>query len=307
MDKIKPWILAARPRTLFAALAPIIVGLSLSFQIFNKQIDWLVAIMTIIAAVLIQIGSNYANDAYDYLKGADNKKIRKGPARMAEEGILSPESILNMMYFIFIISLFIGFYLVQVGGWPIIVIGLSSILFAIVYTGGPFPLGYNGLGDIAVFVFFGLVSTLGTMYLQFQSTVHSIDIYDYMLEIILASCAMGFLNTSILVVNNLRDHESDSLSNKKTLVVIFGERFGIFQYIFLVSLSLIFLIIIGSLFNNYWLLGMMAFNLLLAVYLITKMINYKNTNLNKLLEKTAKFAFLTSLLFGVSIYINIIA
>ena len=305
MDRIKPWILAARPKTLFAALAPIIIGLSISFQIFEKQIDFVVAAITIASAILIQIGSNYANDAYDYLKGADNKKIRQGPARMAEEGVLSPQSILNMMYVIFIISVLLGFYLVQVGGWPIIMIGLSGIFFAIIYTGGPFPLGYNGLGDIAVFIFFGLVSTLGTIYLQSQTIIRFTDISNDILIIIFSSCAIGFLNTAILVVNNLRDYKSDKLSDKKTLVVIFGERFGCIQYSSLIIIGVAFFITVGFLLNNYWLLSMMSISLFISIYLINKIFNYKHTNLNKLLEKTAKFVFLNSLLFGVSIYINL--
>ena len=307
MDRIKPWILAARPKTLFAALAPIITGLSISFQIFEKQIDFVVAAITIASAILIQIGSNYANDAYDYLKGADNKKIRQGPARMAEEGVLSPQSILNMMYVVFIISVLLGFYLVQVGGWPIIMIGLSGIFFAIIYTGGPFPLGYNGLGDIAVFIFFGLVSTLGTIYLQSQTIIRFTDISNDILIIIFSSCAIGFLNTAILVVNNLRDYESDKLSDKKTLVVIFGERFGCIQYSSLIIMGVAFFITVGFLLNNYWLLSMMLLSLFISIYLISKIFNYKHTNLNKLLEKTAKFVFLNSLLFGVSIYINLMA
>ena len=114
MNKIKPWILAARPKTLFAAISPIIIGLSISFSVYER-VNWLIALLTVISAILIQIGPNYANDAYDYLKGADNKKTRKGPLRMAEDGQLSPNAILNMMYFIFLISVSIGFYLALVG------------------------------------------------------------------------------------------------------------------------------------------------------------------------------------------------
>tara|TARA_Y100000996_G_scaffold413733_1_gene402684 strand:- start:2533 stop:3468 length:936 start_codon:yes stop_codon:yes gene_type:complete len=305
-DKIKPWILAARPKTLFAALAPIIIGLSISFHIFNTQVNWLVAFIIVITSILIQIGSNFANDAYDYIKGTDDKNIRKGPSRMAEEGLLTPESILNMMYFIFIISVILGYYLVQIGGWPIIIIGLLGIFFAIIYTGGPFPLGYNGLGDIAVFIFFGLVATFGTVYLQSQSIKYPFNISDYIIEILIASCAIGFLNTSILVVNNLRDFESDKLSGKNTLVVIFGERFGCYQYSILITLSFIAFILVGILFENYWLIGMMSLSFFLSIYLISKVFKYKITNLNILLEKTAKFVFLNSVLFATSFYINIL-
>ena len=176
MNKIKPWVLAARPKTLFASLAPIIVGISFTFYIY-QSIDWIIAILTILSATLIQIGSNYANDAYDYLKGSDDSRI--GPQRMAQMGILSPHAILNMMYFIFTISVLIGFYLALVGGWPIVAIGLISIVFAIIYTGGPFPLGYNGLGDLAVFMFFGLISTIGTFYLQSQALNSSSNIFEH--------------------------------------------------------------------------------------------------------------------------------
>ena len=164
MKNLKPWILAARPKTLFATLAPIIMGLSISYKI-NLEINWTIALMTFLSAILLQIGSNYANDAYDFIKGTDNYN-RRGPKRMSQDGVLSPNSILNMMYFIFLISVLIGYYLASIGGWIIVIIGLISIVFAIVYTGGPYPLGYNGLGDITVFIFFGLIATFGTVYLQ---------------------------------------------------------------------------------------------------------------------------------------------
>ena len=306
MNKVKPWILASRPKTLFAALAPIIVGLSISFNIFDKQIDWIVALMTISAALLIQIGSNYANDAYDYLKGSDNQKTRKGPARMAQEGTLSPDAILSMMYFIFLISVLIGFYLALVGGWPIVIIGLSSIIFAIIYTGGPFPLGYNGLGDISVFIFFGIIATAGTIYLQSEALSSTNGIFYYMDHILLAAIAIGCLNTAILVVNNLRDYESDKLSNKKTLVVIFGQRFGCFQYSILLLISIFSFISMGLLIGNYWISLVMSFNFIISISLIKKIFNYQNLNLNKMLEKTSQFAFLNSLMFAISICISIL-
>ena len=155
MNSIRPWILAARPKTLFATLAPIIVGISLSYKMSNT-IDWGLTALILLSAVLLQIGSNYANDAYDYLKGADTKN-RKGPKRMVQSGILSANSVLNAMYIIFTLSVLIGYFLVKIGGWPIIVIGLSSIVFAIIYTGGPYPLAYNGLGEITVFIFLELL------------------------------------------------------------------------------------------------------------------------------------------------------
>ena len=301
MNKIKPWILAARPKTLFASLSPIIIGLSFSFYLY-EDINWLISSLTILAAMLIQIGSNYANDAYDYLKGSDQSRI--GPARMAQQGMLSPNSLLTMMYFIFIISVLIGFYLALVGGWVIVVIGLCSILFAIIYTGGPFPLGYHGLGDIAVFIFFGLVSTSGTIYLQSKSINNSVNILDYCIPIALISIGIGCLNTAILVVNNIRDYQTDKESKKKTLVVFFGQKFGCFEYASLLIISLVCLILYGFFLNNYLIIYLMLFNLLIATSLIQKIFKYKKSNLNSALEKTSQFAFLYSLLFAVSIFIK---
>ena len=300
MNIIKPWILAARPKTLFASLSPIIIGLSFSFYMYF-QIDWLVAILTIFSAMLIQIGSNYANDAYDYLKGADSSRV--GPSRMAQKGLLSPNAILNMMYLIFTISVLVGFYLALVGGWPIVIIGLFSILFAIIYTGGPFPLGYHGLGDIAVFIFFGLIATMGTIYLQSESIKSTINIFDYTIPIILISTAIGCLNTAILVINNIRDYKSDKESNKKTLVVFFGQKFGCIEYASLLVISLICFIITGIIINNYLIVYLMIFELAITISLIKRIFNYKNINLNNMLEKTSQFAFLNSILFAIAIFI----
>ena len=286
---------------MFASLSPIVIGVSFSFYVYH-QIDWLIVMLTIISAVLIQIGSNYANDAYDYLKGSDQSRI--GPERMAQQGILSPNILLTMMYFIFIISVLIGFYLALVGGWLIVLIGLFSILFAIIYTGGPFPLGYHGLGDIAVFIFFGLVATFGTIYLQSRSIISAINIFDHSIPIILIAVGIGCLNTAILVVNNIRDYETDKKSNKKTIIVYWGQKFGCFEYVFLMIISLSCFIVFGLMLNNYIIIYLMIFNLAIIISLIKKIFNYKNINLNHMLEKTSQFAFLNALLFTASILIT---
>ena len=226
MNSIQPWILAARPKTLFATLAPIIVGISLSYKISNT-IDWCLTSLIMLSAVLLQIGSNYANDAYDYLKGADSQS-RKGPKRMVQDGVLSANTVLNVMYIIFTLSVLIGYFLVKIGGWPIIVIGLSSIIFAIIYTGGPYPLAYNGLGEITVFIFFGIIATVGTVYLQIVNSGFYFNLFN--IEIFVAASSVGLLNTAILVVNNLRDIESDKLADKKTLAVKFGHQFACYEF-----------------------------------------------------------------------------
>ena len=299
MIKIKPWILAARPKTLFATLSPILVAITITNKVYN-EVNWTIVSLTVLAALLLQIGSNYANDAYDYIKGADKKGLRKGPKRMAQEGILKPGSILNMMYFIFILSVLIGFYLALVGGWAIVIIGLLSIIFAILYTGGPYPLGYNGLGDITVFIFFGLIATSGTFYLQNPR----IDFFmQNIVPILLAGSAIGFLNTSILVVNNIRDYSSDRDSKKRTLVVILGQKFGCYEYAVLLALSYICFVVLGFLFNDYGMVIMISIALPFYILQISRIFKYQSIDLNKMLENTAKLSFLTSIFLYISTFI----
>ncbi len=299
MNFLKPWILAARPKTLFAMLAPIIIGLSLSYKI-SGMIDWNISWMIILSGILIQIGSNYANDAYDYLKGADSVS-RKGPDRMVQKGNISPKTILNVMYAIFIVSIIIGYFLAKIGGWPIVAIGLLSILFAIIYTGGPYPLGYNGFGDITVFIFFGLIATIGTVYLQL--IIYNIRINDFIVEIIIAASAAGFLNTAILVVNNLRDIDSDTIANKKTLAVKFGAQFACYEFAGLLIANCFCLFLLAYIWDNYILVIAMILIASLSYILIQKIFQFKNSNLNKVLEQTAQLSFLNSNLFFLAIVI----
>ena len=299
MSTLKLWILAARPKTLFAALAPIIIGLSLSYKIAGI-ISWNISWMIVLSATLLQIGSNYANDAYDYLKGAD-RKDRKGPKRAVQLGKISPKKILNAMYVIFIVSVIIGFFLARIGGWPIVAIGLLSIFFAIIYTGGPYPLAYNGLGDITVFVFFGLIATMGTVYLQL--TNYNIEINNFIFEIIIGACSTGFLNTAILVVNNLRDVDSDRLANKRTLAVKFGAQFTCHEFSGLLLGNCLCLCLLAYTWNNYILVIVAMIVGGFSYILIRKVFQFKKSDLNKVLEKTAQLSFLNSILFFLAIII----
>jgi 1,4-dihydroxy-2-naphthoate octaprenyltransferase len=157
------WILAARPKTLPAAAAPVVVGtaVALSEGVFSPG----PALAALLGALLIQIATNFANDVFDYKKGADTGQ-RLGPLRVTQAGLLTPAQVMAGMWLTFGLAVLVGVYLVWVGGWPIVVIGLLSILSGMAYTGGPFPLGYNGLGDLFVFIFFGLVAVGGTYYVQ---------------------------------------------------------------------------------------------------------------------------------------------
>ena len=220
-----PWLLAIRPKTLPAAAAPVIVGSALAFADRGFRI-W-PSIACLLTALLLQIGSNLANDVYDYEKGADDVQ-RLGPMRVTQAGILTPKQVKQGMWVVFGFSAVIGITLVYQGGWLILWLGLAAVISAIAYTGGPFPLGYHGLGDLFVFVFFGLVATAGTYYLQIGSVQPNVW---------WIAAVMGFLTVNILVVNNLRDLESDQRVQKKTLAVRLGERGARGQYMLLMTLS----------------------------------------------------------------------
>lgn len=182
----------------------------------------------LLGALLIQIGTNLANDYSDYVRGADTED-RKGFVRVAQAGLIAPHHLRIGIVVTFGLAALVGLYLVTVGGWPILVIGLTSIAAGVLYTGGPWPFGYHGLGDPFVFVFFGLVAVGGTFYVQ---ALH------LPLDVLLAGAAMGSLSTAILVVNNLRDRGTDRQAGKHTLAVLLGERATQIEYTLLVVLAM---------------------------------------------------------------------
>ncbi len=219
---LKTWLMAIRVPTLPAAVVPVLVGsaTALSDGMF-KPLAFLAALL---ASLLIQIGTNLANDYFDHQKGADTAE-RLGPTRVTQSGLIAPGTVRNAMLLCFGLAALCGAYLVYVGGWPILVIGVLSIAAGILYTGGPFPLGYNGLGDIFTFIFFGVVAVVGTDYLHSGA---------FRWVALLASLPVAMLVTAIIVVNNLRDAPTDRKAGKRTLAVIFGERFARVEYALLV-------------------------------------------------------------------------
>ncbi|HEY9897937.1 MAG TPA: 1,4-dihydroxy-2-naphthoate polyprenyltransferase [Pantanalinema sp.] len=216
IDKPSPlavWVMAARPRTLPAAIVPVVVGSAIARA--DGAFSAGPCLAALAGACLIQIGTNFANDYFDFKKGADTD-ARQGPTRVTQAGLASPKAVLTATAIAFGLAVLVGCYLVAVGGWPIVAIGVLSILSGLAYTGGPYPLGYNGLGEVFVFIFFGLVAVLGTYYVQ---ALH------------LSSLAwglavpVGLIAAAINVVNNLRDIETDRVAGKKTLSARFGARF----------------------------------------------------------------------------------
>ena len=216
---MKPWIQASRPKTLPAAAVPVFVGTAAAHAL-GAGIHWGVLAATLAAALLIQVGTNFANDYSDYVSGADHAG-RLGPARVTQSGLIPPAAVKRATYAAFGSALLVGLYLSWVGGWPIVVIGSVSIICGFLYTGGPWPFGYHGLGDLFVFLFFGVVAVTGSAYLQTGS---------WSSFALVASIPVGLLCTNILVVNNLRDLPTDRDAGKRTLAVRVGDRATRLQY-----------------------------------------------------------------------------
>lgn len=206
------WILAARPKTLSAAVVPVLAGASL----VRTPLKWGLLACTLVGAVFIQIATNYINDALDFKKGADTGE-RLGPTRATAAGLLSANAVMAGAYLCFGVAAACGVPLIIHAGWPLLAIGLASIAAAYAYTGGPYPLAYHGLGEIFVIVFFGIVAVGGTYFVQTLGWTPDITI---------AGFGVGCLATVLLVINNLRDVASDRASNKRTTVVRFGETFA---------------------------------------------------------------------------------
>lgn len=236
----RTWIHAARVPTLPAATVPVLVGAALAAG--DHHFRPVVFVATLLASLLIQIGTNFANDYFDFTKGADTG-ARLGPLRITSARIVSPSAVLRATIIAFLGAALIGIYLVVVGGWPILLLGLASIAAGIAYTAGPFPLGYHGLGDLFCFVFFGIFAVMGTYYLQTGSvTVTSLE----------ASIPVGFLVTAILVVNNLRDMETDRIARKMTLAARFGRKAGRAEYGVLVLGSYAFPVVMAATGATTW-------------------------------------------------------
>ena len=219
------WIAAARPRTLPAAVVPVAVGTAVAAACGG--VAWPAAIAALAGALAIQIGTNFANDVFDAERGADGPD-RIGPTRAVAAGLISAPVMKRAMVLAFASAAACGLYLVHVAGWPIAVVGIASILSGIAYTGGPFPLGYHGLGDLFVLVFFGFVAVCGTAFVQLGA-VPALAIW--------AAIPVGALATAILVVNNLRDRPTDARAGKRTLAVRLGRSAAIVEYAVLLLLA----------------------------------------------------------------------
>ena len=245
---IRSWVLAARPKTLTAAVVPILVGSALAWRmrvlptdlltnsetVFDKNL--VIVICSLLASLFIQIATNLVNDAIDFKKGADTEK-RIGPQRVTQSGLFSGKQVMRMAFVFFALAILCGIPLLQIGGWPIFWIGVASLLMGYGYTGGPFPLAYLGLGDLFVILFFGLIAVGGVFFLQ----THTLP-----LAALIAGLQVGLHCTVLIAINNLRDVHGDKLVGKKTLAVRFGIQNSKREIILLCWLPFVL--------NIYWLL-----------------------------------------------------
>jgi 1,4-dihydroxy-2-naphthoate octaprenyltransferase len=215
---LSAWVLAARPKTLPAAVAAVVVGTAMAAG--ETTFHGPSALCALVGAILIQIGTNYANDYFDFVKGTDTAG-RLGPTRATQAGLIAPNTMRRAAMLTFLLVLVPGTYILWRGGWPFLIIGVLSILCGVLYTAGPYPLGYLGLGEVFVLIFFGPVAVGGTYYLQaLKLTPHAI----------LSGVAVGLLSVALLTVNNLRDIDEDRRAGKRTLAVRFGRTFARFEY-----------------------------------------------------------------------------
>ena len=290
ISPIDAWVLATRPKTLPAAVAPVMVGSAMAAV--HSSFALLPAMAALAVALLLQIGVNLANDYFDFTKGVDSDD-RLGPLRVTQSGLIPPARVRAAMSIMLGLAGLPGLYLVYVGGWPVLVIGVASILAALAYSGGPYPLASNALGDLFVFIFFGLVAVCGTYYVQtlmFTTTV------------VLIGADIGLLITAILVVNNLRDIASDSRTGKRTLAVRLGASGTKLEFILLLAGAYC-----GPLV--FWICGIFSFWVLLPfvsaplAWRLIRDMRYKSDGprLNHTLASTAKLAFLFSLLLAIGI------
>lgn len=230
---VKPWLLAARPKTLPISFIPIMVGTVLAQGVAGR-VDWSVALMALLFSICIQIGTNLVNDALDFKKGSDTA-ARLGPKRITQSGLLSMKQVLQGGFFCFALAFLFGIPLILKGGIPLLAIIILSVICGYIYTGGPWPLAYHGMGEIFVFIFYGLVSTSTVYYLQ----TGFIDSHS-----LVAGTQLGLLACVPIAINNLRDIDSDTVAHKKTMAVRFGKTFA--------RIEIAFFILVPYLMGFYW-------------------------------------------------------
>ncbi len=290
LSKWDAWRMAARPKTLPAAVGPVLVGVGVAIGM--GQFAPLPALAALAGALLLQIAVNLANDYFDFVKGVDTAE-RLGPPRAAASGALSTGELRVGIAVVLGLSMLVGIYLVIVGGLPILIIGIASILSALAYSGGPFPLASNGLGDVFVFIFFGIIAVVGTYYVQSLTLTPLAFI---------AAVPVGALITAIIVVNNYRDMETDRKSGKRTLAVMLGKRGTLTEYTVLIAIAYLtplLLVLLG--YPTGFLIMLPMLTIPMGLGLIQSMRAQTGPALNKVLAETARLSLIYSVLFAIGL------
>jgi 1,4-dihydroxy-2-naphthoate octaprenyltransferase len=288
---MQAWMLAIRPKTLPAGAVPIVLASALAYA--NGAFKPLPALIALVCALGIQIATNFINEIYDFRKGADTAD-RLGPTRTVAAGIISEKTMTRVSVSLAASVFLLGLYLVAIGGWPIFLIGVLSLIFAWAYTGGPYPIAYSGLGDVFVFIFFGLVAVGGTYFVQALSLP---------LPVLVAAAAPGAFSVSILLVNNIRDIETDRKVGKMTLPARIGAPAARGIYVFLTVLAYavpFFMILLGY---SVWCL-LCLLSIPLAVGMVKKLYGSEGRELNQVLAGTGKVLTVHGILFSSGLIIQ---
>ncbi|HEX6573440.1 MAG TPA: 1,4-dihydroxy-2-naphthoate polyprenyltransferase [Gemmatimonadaceae bacterium] len=282
----RAWILASRPATLPAAAVPVIVGAAAAVS-EGARFNAGVFFITLLCALLIQVGTNFANDYSDFHRGADHEG-RLGPVRVTQSGLITQIAVKRGIIVAFGLAVLLGIALVWIGGVPILLIGAASVIAGLAYTGGPFPFGYYGLGDVFVFVFFGLIAVSGTAYLQSGN---------WSTFPLLLSIPIGLIVTNILVVNNLRDLPTDVAAGKRTLATRIGDKATRTQYVLFLAISYAIPVAIALSDGRRRPLLLTLISLPLA-FLLTKAVvsGTSGRELNPMLKKTGQLLLLYGVL-----------
>lgn len=291
-SNVKAWILAARPKTLSAAVVPVLATIGL-VQSLKIPVQWWIIVCALFSSFCIQIGTNFVNDAMDFKKGADNEK-RLGPMRVTQQKIFTFKQVMWMATGFFALAMILGIPLVIHGGWPIVIIGVLSVLMGYAYTSGPVPLAYYGLGDLFVIIFFGLVAVGGLFYLLTGN---------YTKDAFVLGLQVGFLSTILIAINNLRDINTDKEVNKKTLAVRLGVTGAKVWIVFLIVAPFL----MGYYWLNqqkYWLYILPTLSLPLGLSVIKKIISTEpSAEYNKFLARSAGYGMIFSLGFLIGSFI----
>ncbi len=286
---INEWVQAARPWTLGVAVSPVFMGTIIAHT--EGGIQWLAAVAALLGGVFIQIGTNLANDYFDFKKGADTAS-RVGPQRVTQSGLIAPRTVRNGFLASFGISFLLGIYLVYVGGWPIVVIGLLSLLLGVIYTGGPFPLAYHGLAELPAFLFFGPIACATTTYVQTGT---------WIIPSLIAGASAGFFSVALLSINNLRDYQEDRKVGKRTLIAIYGRRFGVVEYGLSILTATLLPLLLVFIAPAHSMIGITAITSLMALHALRITVNYKESSeLYAVLKMTSKLQIIFTVIFMIS-------